>query len=220
MVYFDNPMTIYSPTGMPINFSIDYAFTLLARLSPRYSPHRVLKIADGMDKAPESVAYLIGFITFAMHCSLPIIFILALIIPGLIRFAGVNSKYINEIVYLGVVFTSIGKLGFFTIGLFIFGWYSVGWQGLIVFAFSRFVGSILNIFLESQERFNFYKLSGIDYSEFDRCFIDAYRFCAKRVGVTLDISVSHEEIENSRWQFVINDYALKNPVLFKMKNFD
>ncbi|MCX5965479.1 MAG: hypothetical protein NT070_20825 [Cyanobacteria bacterium] len=213
-------MTIYSPTGIPINFPIDYAFTLLARLSPRYSPHRVLKIADGMDKGPESVSYLIGFITFSLHCSLPIIFTLSLIIPGVIRLAGINSKYINEVVYLGVLFTSIGKLGLLTIGLLVFGFHSVGWQGVTAFVFARLVGSILNIIVESQERLNIYKLSGIDYGEFDRCFVDAYRFCANRVGVTLDISVSDEELEKSIWQFVVSDYARKNPVLFEMKKFD
>ena len=210
-------MTIYTPTGMPINFSMDYAFTLLARLSPKYSAHRVLKIADGIDKAPESVAYLIGFITFPSYCSPIAIFILVLTLPSIIRLAGLNSKYVNEIVYLGVIFTSIGKLGLFTVSLFLLGWYSVGWHGLIAFLCARFIGSIISTNLESQERFRIHQLSGANYSEFDRCFIDAYRFCAKRVGVTLETELSNEELKSTIWQLMINDYAQKNPVLFEMK---
>ena len=213
-------MTIYTPIGMAINFPMDYSFALLARLYPKFRPHKVLKIADGMDQAPIAIAYLMGFIAFTLHSPLIVIFISGLVIPSAIRIAEINSKYINIVVYIGVIFSHIGKLGIMTIGLAAFGWYSVGWQGLASFFCARLIAGLISTIAEGKENTRMRKLSGFYYSEYDRCFIDAYRFCANKIGVTLDISVSDEELESFAWQFVASDYARKEPVLFKVKKFE
>ncbi|MHC5831062.1 MAG: hypothetical protein ACYT04_87660, partial [Nostoc sp.] len=89
---------------------------------------------------------------------------------------------------LGVIFNSIGTVGIISIGLTVFGWYSVGWQGLVAFFCARFFGGFVNIILEAQEKNRIRVLAKVNYNEFDRCFIDAYRFCANKIGVTLDLS--------------------------------
>ncbi|MGF1936106.1 MAG: hypothetical protein RM347_017250 [Nostoc sp. ChiQUE02] len=131
-------MTIYTPGVMPISFPMSYAFSLLARLYPKYRPHKVLKIAEGMDKAPEAIAYLLGFILFAVQISPIIIFINVLLFPAIMRGMHIRSKSIDYVVNLGVIFNSIGTFGIISIGLTVFGWYSVGWQGLVAFLCARF----------------------------------------------------------------------------------
>jgi hypothetical protein len=213
-------MTIYTPVGRVVNFPMDYAFTLLARLYPKFRPHKVLKIADGMDQAPIAVAYLMGLIAFASHASWEVIFISSLVLPSAIRLAEIKSKYIDLVVYIGVIFSYVGRLGIITIGLAAFGWYSVGWQGLTSFLCGRLISGLISTIAETKEKKRMRKLSGIHYSEYDRCFIDAYRFCANKIGITLDISVSDEELESSNWEFVASDYARKEPVLFEVKKFE
>ncbi|MEH1921615.1 hypothetical protein [Nostoc sp.] len=212
-------MTIYTPGGMPISFPMSYAFSLLARLYPKYRPHKVLKIAEGMDKAPEAIAYLLGFILFAVQISPIIIFINVLIFPAIMRVMHIRSKYIDYVVNLGVIFNSIGTFGIISIGLTVFGWYSVGWQGLVAFLCARFFGGFINSILEAQEKNRIRVLAKVNYNEFDRCFIDAYRFCANKIGVTIDLSVSQQELASNSWQIVYSDYSHQNPILFKMKDF-
>lgn len=212
-------MTIYTPGGMPISFPMRYAFTLLARLYPKYRPHKVLKIAEGMDAAPEAVAFLLAFVLFSLHLSPLIIFIIVVIVPAMGRYMQINSKYINILVSLGVLFSTIAKFGLASIGLAVFGWYSVSWQGLVAFLSARFLGGIINTLLEAQARNQRRLVSGVNYNEFDRCFIDAYRFCADKIGVTQDISASEEELESDRWYLIYIDYSQQNPTLFKVREF-
>lgn len=212
-------MTIYTPGGMPISFPMNYAFTLLARLYPKYRPHKVLKIAQGMDKAPEAVAYSLAFILFALRLSPAILFISVLVVPGILRWMHIRSKYIDLVVNLGVIFSTIGKFGIISIGLTVFGYYSLGWQGLAAFFGARLLGGVINTILEAQEKNRIRALAGVRYNEFDRCFIDAYRFCANKIGVTIEPSVSEQEIESDQWQVVYTDYSQQNPVLFEMKEF-
>lgn len=212
-------MTIYTPGGMPINFPMNYAFTLLARLYPKYRPHKVLKIAQGMDKASEAVAYSLAFILFALRLPPVILFICVLVIPGILYWMHIRSKYIEPVVNLGVIFSTVGKFGIISIGLAVFGYYSLGWQGLAAFFGARLVGGFVNTIFETQEKIRIKALAGVWYNEFDRCFVDAYRFCANKIGVTTDPYVSEQEIENDRWQIVYVDYSEQNPILFEMKEF-
>ncbi len=214
-------MTIYTPTGMPISFPMDYAFTLLARLYPQYKPYRVLKIAEGMDKAHESVAYLLAFLLFSLHQKPVIIFAVILVLQGFFSWMKTRSKYIDLVVGLGVFFTTFGKLGIISIGLIIFGWHSVGLQGLLAFLCARFFGGVISIIFETQAKKRFQALTGkFDKDlEFNRSFIDAYRFCAQKMGVTLNISVSEQEIKNSDWTKIEIDYYKECPAIFEMRKF-
>lgn len=178
-----------------------------------------MKIAEGMDKAPEAFAYLLGFILFALQVTPMIIFITVLFLPSILRWMHIRSKYIDQVVNLGMIFNFIGKVGIISIGLTVLGWYSVGWQGLIAFLCARFLGVFINTILEAQEKNRIRVLARANYSEFDRCFIDAYRFCANKIGVTLDLSVSDQELESNRWQILYQEYYHQNLILFKIKDF-
>jgi hypothetical protein len=214
-------MAIYTPRGMPISFPMSYAFTLLARLYPRYSPHRVLKIAEGLDKAPKAVAYLLAFTLFALRLQPVIIFAVVLVLPSILSWMQIKSRYIDLVVRLGILFNTFGQFGIISIGLAAFGWNSVGWKGLCAFLGARFVGGLVNTIFETQEKKRVQALTGIYRKdlEFDRCFIDAYRFCAEKMGVTLDISVSEQEIESGQWYAIEVDYSEKKPVLFEVRKF-
>lgn len=212
-------MTIYTPGSMPISFPMKYAFTLLARLYPTYRPHKVLKIADGMDCAPEAIAFILAAFLFSFKLNLAIIFISVVVLPSIIKLLHIRSKYNDLIVYLGVMFSYIGKLGILTFLLTVLGWFSVGWQGLLAFFIARFIGGFFNTFLEAREKNRIRDTWGININEFDRCFIDAYRFCAIKIGLTLDFSVSEEELESNRWQMIYLDYSTQDPLLFQVRDF-
>lgn len=212
-------MTIYTPGGMPISFPMNYAFTLLARLYPKYRPHQVLKLAEGMDAAPEAIAYLVALVLFALRLSPLTIFIGVLFVRVIVLWMQIRSQYFAPIVSLGVVFSSIGKLGILSIGLAVLGWYLAGWQGLVALLCALLLGSSINTLLEAQARNRIRAMAGTSYSEFDRYFVDAYRFCATKLDVSLDLSTSPQELGSDRWQFVCEDYAQQNPTLFEMKKF-
>jgi hypothetical protein len=209
-------MTIYTPSGMPISFPMDYAFTLLARLYPKYRPSKVLKIAEGMDKAPGAVACLLSFVVFSLNLSPIVLFISASIIPGIIYWMQVRSKFIELVIYLGVIFRMIGNFGIITIGLTLFGYYSSGWQGVATFLVARFFGLVvISSFIDSQEIKRQAALGGFKYNQYDKYFIDAYRFCANKIGITSDPSISEREIENDQWRETYADYYQQNKVLFE-----
>jgi len=219
-------MTIYTPSAMPIGFSMDYAFTLLARLYPKLSPSKVLRIVQGMDKVPVLVSRSLALVMFLLHLSPIIVFIISLIIPEIIYWMQLKGKYIGILVHLGVIFSIFGKLGLFTISLTVFGYYSSGLEGLAAFFGARLIGwLIIESFWESREterfasldrnRFTKLMLLGVKCGIYERCFIHAYIFCAKRIGVTTDISISDQEIEKSDWQLVLTDYFRENKEIFK-----
>jgi hypothetical protein len=94
-------------------------------------------------------------------------------------------------------------------------------QGLLAFQGARFCGVLISTIFETQEKKRFQALTG-KYDkdlEFNRSFIDAYRFCAQKMGVTLDISVLEQEIENQDWQKIALDYYKECPALFTRREF-
>jgi hypothetical protein len=110
-------MTIYTPSGMPIGYPMNYAFTLLARLYPTYSPTKILKIAQGMDKVPPLVSCTLALIMFLLHISPIIFFIIILIVPEIIYWMQLKGIYIGALIQIGVMFSILGKLGLFVISL-------------------------------------------------------------------------------------------------------
>jgi hypothetical protein len=218
-------MTIYTPCGMPIGYPRDYAFTLLARLYPTYSPTKILKIAQGMDKVPVFVSYSFALTMFLLHISPVSIFIGSLIVPEIIYWMQLKGRYIGALIQIGVMFSILGRLGLFTISLTVFGYYSSGLQGLAAFWGARLIGGfVIESFLESREieriasldrnRFTQLIFLGFKCGMYERYFIHAYQFCSNKIGVTTDISLTEKEIEKSNWQFVCADYFRENKSLF------
>lgn len=57
-------MAIYTPRGLKIRLSIQYCFTLLARLYPEVDPYTVLKTTEGLEFIPSFLAVLASLICF------------------------------------------------------------------------------------------------------------------------------------------------------------
>ncbi|MBD1864535.1 MULTISPECIES: hypothetical protein [Trichocoleus] len=213
-------MTIYTPGGRPIDIPTNYAFTLLARLYPRYYPHKVLKIAEAIAEIPVAVTYLLTSILFAVKAAPIVIFAGVLVTLVAFFLMQIHSKYISPIVTFGIIFNSIDKWRLSTHALVLLGWYSSGWKGPAAFTGAMLIAVLVKTILEAQEKSRIRAVEGARiYSKFERCFIDAYRFCANKAGITLDLNLSEEEIESNRWQIAYDNYRLKNPTLFEVKQF-
>ncbi len=219
-------MTIYTPCGMPVGFPMNYAFSLLARLYPTYSPSKVLKIAQGMDKIPLFVSYSAALTMFLFRVSPISIFIVSLVVPTIIYWMQLRGIYFGTLIHIGIMFSIFGKLGLFTISLTVFGYYSSGLQGLAAFWGARLIGFVIGFFLESREteriasldrnKFTQLMFLGFKSGIYERYFVHAYQFCAKKIGVTNDISLTEKEIEQSNWQLVCADYFRENKELLEI----
>ncbi len=59
-------MPIYTPRGLKVRLSIDYAFALMARLHPGVNAFQVLKTTEGIESLPQSFAFLAALFCFVL----------------------------------------------------------------------------------------------------------------------------------------------------------
>jgi len=209
-------MVIYTPRGLKIKLQYDYVFALIARVYPKADAFKVLETTEGLESIPSLLTFITGFICFYMRLSLfeigLYVFIASIIGLAITSF---GLYVIPGIVKLGTFYSYISGYGILLILLAVYGYITVGWQGVLVFFATIFLGGIIKIIIESIQMKRLYLKTGMVLSASDKNFINAYRLYANKLGITTDITVSDEELEEENWMPVFDDLVAKWPKLVK-----
>lgn len=205
-------MAIYTPRGLKVRLSIDYAFALMARLYPKVSAFEVLKTTEGIESLPQSFAFIAGLICFFLK--LPplqiglVVFVVSILISLMTRY---GFYVFPSMVKFGTIFSYLSGFGILLILLSALGFYLVGWRGVLAYFAARFVAFVVNWVLSVRETRIYMRKIGEPLTVSERNFINAYRLHASKLGITTDITVSDEEREKENWEPTFMELAIRYP---------
>lgn len=204
-------MPIYTPRGIKIRIAVSYAFGLMTRLYPEVSPFRILKTTEGIESLPAMFAIISGIIGFLMQ--LPPLQIG--LVAGIAQLLGVliniyGFYYVPGLVALGTFFSYVSGYGIFLIPTTVVGFVFVGWQGVLAFFIGKFSASMISHALQFRQTSRYHKLIGRPITASEVHFFSAYRLHASRMGVTTDITLRDEEIEEDNWKPAFEAFVSNN----------
>jgi len=205
-------MAIYTPRGLKIRLTVDYAFALMARLYPKVSAFQVLKTVEGIESLPQSIAFLAALLCFFLN--LPpwqigaIVFAVIVLLSLMTRF---GFYVFPSIVKLGTIYSYLSGFGILLVLLAAFGFYWVGWRGVLAYFAARVIGGVVNWILTMQETRMYFRKVGQALTASERNFFNAYRLHASALGITTDVEVTNEETESANWEPTFLDLATKYP---------
>ena len=209
-------MTIYTPRGLKIRLTVPYAFGLMARLDPKVTPFKILKTAEGIDSLSGMLGFIVGMIVFAIHLQpLQIALIVAIS-----QFAGtiINtfSLYIIPgLIGLSTLFSYISGYGIYLVVVIIAGFFLGGWEVIVAFFLGKIIAVTLGLVVEHLQTRHVYKLTGYPFTASERIFFNAYRFHASRIGITTDVSLNDDELDENYWKATFHKFSLEWPEVVK-----
>ena len=205
-------MPIYTPRGLKVRLSIDYAFALTARLYPKVSAFEVLKTTEGIESLPQAFAFLAALTCFFFKLPPLQIGLVVFIVTFLFSLMTRYGFYVfPSIVKIGTIYSYLAGFGLLLILLCVVGFYLVGWRGVLAYFVARFLEGVIAKILDVRETRMYLREIGEPLTASERNFINAYRLHASKVGVTVDASVEDEEREKENWELTFMDLALKYP---------
>jgi len=205
-------MAIYTPRGLKIRLSVDYAFPLIARLYPKVDAFRVLKTTEGIESLPTMAAFLTGLYCFLSRVepiNTGIATFIAYLVAAIINLRG--FYFIPGLVVLGTLYSYVSGFGILLTLLGIVGFFVAGWQSVVAFFVAKFLAWGVAQIVEFVDTKRMFKLSGFPFTASERHFFNAYRLHAFRIGVTTDIDISEEEAKEENWKEPFMDLASKWP---------
>lgn len=205
-------MAIYTPRGLKIRIAVPYAFGLMARLHPKVTPFRILKTTEGIESLPGLLAFVAGLVAFGLH--LPPTQI-ALVV-GVSQLAGtlINALGLYTIpglVGLGTVYSYISGYGIYLIAVTVTGFVLGGWQAVAAFFAGKIIAFIIGEAIEFWQTNRYHKLTGHALTGSEISFFNAYRLHASRIGVTTEIDLSNDEMEEDHWGTTFHRFAMDWP---------
>lgn len=205
-------MAVFTPKGLKIRFEIDYCFALLARLYPKISPYKVLRLTEGLESIPGFLAVLTGLVCFLFHveplkigfwvCGISIIGYL-ITVTGFYVFPGLP--------FLSTLYSTFTGFGIYYILMAIIGFFLVGWKGVFAFFIGRTIAGLFNTVYGSIESSRLHKKTGLVLFGSERNFVNAYRIYASKIGKSTDVEVSEDELNEENWKKTFRSYMLHCP---------
>jgi len=205
-------MAIYTPRGLKVRIAVPYAFGLMARLSPKVSPFRILKTTEGIESLPGMLAFVAGLIAFTMHLSPLKVGILVAVLQLLGIFLNLFGFYVVPgLVALATLYSYLAGYGVFFITVVAVGFLTVGWRGVLAFFIGRLMAGGTSMILDVWQTSRYHKLTGHAFTSSEVHFFNAYRLHASRIGVTTDIDLSDSELQENHWGPTFNTFAAEWP---------
>ena len=200
-------MPIYTPGGLRVRLSLNYAFGLIARLFPKVDAFRILKTTEGIESLPTLLALVIGLVCFITHVqpvSTGIAVFVAYIAGAIINLPGLY--FIPSLVSIATLYSYVSGFGIFLIGLFL-----ADWKTVLAFFLGKFFGWAINQVLELWDTKRAYRLSGQPFTASEKFFLNAYRLHASRLGVSTNIELTDDELKEGNWAPAFLDFEGKWP---------
>ena len=193
-------MSIYTPRGLKIRIDVPYAFGLMARLHPKVTSFRILKTTEGIESLPGMFAFTAGMVGFVLHLPplhIGIVIAVCQLAGALINVFGLYI--VPGLVGLGTLYSYPAGYGIYFIIVIITGFVLGGWQAVLAFFLGKLVAALVSQAFEFLQANRYHKLTGHAFTGSEVSFFNAYRLHASRIGLTTDIDLSDDEMEESHW---------------------
>lgn len=205
-------MQIYTPRGLKIRLDVEYGFALMKRLYPKVDAFKVLKTTEGLDLLPSAVTFIAALIVFALRLdtiSIAMVSFSAYFIAFMLTFWGLYV--IPGLPTLGTTYSYISGFGIAFVLIAIVGYFTVGVYGVVAFFIGRILAGILCLMFETIDAKRMNNKAGIALMSSEKNFCNAYRLYASKYGVTTNIDVEDEEMQEANWIDCFEDLARKYP---------
>jgi hypothetical protein len=205
-------MAVFTPRGLKIRLSPKLCFTLISRLYPKIDAFKVLQTTEGMDDIISLLPFITGIICFILKLDplyIGLYVAISAIIGNLINLFGLYI--IPGLIKVSLFFSYFSGYYLNYVAIAMVGFIFSGWLGVLGFVLGRMAGGVIfHIFhiyyLKSQ-----LKKYGVTFGVTEREFFNSYRTCASKIGVTTDLDLSEDEINDNKWEIVFEDYMEKCP---------
>jgi hypothetical protein len=205
-------MPIYTPRGLRVRLSVEYAFGLMGRLYPAVDAFTVLKTTEALESIPGAIGFVTGMLCFLFRLApwLTVAYVFSSVVAGcLITTAGLFI--IPGLRSIGRVHSYLSGYGVPLITLIAVGFFTSGFVALLAYFGGRFLGGACNSFIESRNARRIYQGTGIPVTGSETNFLNAYRLHASALGITADLELSPEEHAGWAWKICFEDLAMKWP---------
>jgi hypothetical protein len=221
-------MTFTTPYGQNISLKTNYCFALLTRLFPVVDPYEVITTAEAFGYLKDVVILLtvplllvsgVNYTGFIMT-TLVIVFLEGLT-EKVFWLGHLNNKIFDFFISLARIYKHIQVFQVSSIVFLWAGYYYLGWKGIFINLLSLLVLKIIiNIFSNllrpainaKTNSFGIRKLV-FNLTRYDKNFLNAYLFYAKKVHRPLKLNVYTWEMETENWRKAYNKLFSKKPKL-------
>ena len=205
-------MAIFTPRGLKVRLPVDYSFALMQRLYPSVDAFKVLKTTEGFELLPNSMSFLAAIVCFLSHLS-PITtacVVAAVHVFG--HFMCISGLPADAFfLRLSTFFSVLHGYGIYLFCLAVVGFLFAGWQGLLGYVAGRVLAGVVNGIINHFNLKRIQKQVGTYVTMSELNFFNAYMYHARRNKKSLDLTVSDEELDESKWLPVFTDLAAKWP---------
>ncbi len=209
-------MALFTPRGLKLRFSKEYAFGLMARLYPQTDAFRVLQRTEEIDHLSSMsaiIAALVSILLFDDPLMIGFIIGLTTILVGIIHVTGFLVTPITLLLPIAKIYNRITGYGIFIIGTLFYAWSVLSWDGVIALVSGRIFGGIVYSGLSNIWARNIFKQTEMVFTASERSFFHAYRFEAKKLNKSLSVDVSDEELLPEHWLETYFDLTDKWPAV-------
>jgi hypothetical protein len=213
---YENNMALYTPRGLKIRLPVDYAFALIARLHPKITAFKVLKMTEAIESIPPALTFATGLALLLFGVE-PLWIGISVFLVGI---AGglmiVSGRFIPGMTNLGMAYSYGSGYGVLLIILIAAGWFLSGWQGVLAFFISKFLSGAFNqLVLGSLVMRRMEKAFGDALTVSELNFFSAYRIYARQLNKSDDIHVDDDELNPESWQPPFTELKLKWPEIVR-----
>jgi hypothetical protein len=212
---------LFTPRGLTIYLPRDYSFALMARLYPKVDAFKVLEKTQGIYKIHSAAGFITGLVCFLLGLSPLQIAMWTFCITFafyLLRLFGIFI--IPGMVVIPTIYSRFTGYGLVTIIILAVGLLRVGIVGTIAYIIARLIVEGLTVVIDQKAGAHLGIKMGIEpvrakdgamYFAPAMDFIRAYKLYAVRIGISVDVNVSKEELHTENWIHVWDDLASKWP---------
>jgi hypothetical protein len=204
-----------TPRGLKIRLEIPHGFTLIERLrerDPSTDAFRVLKTVEGLETIPKFSTFAFGIVALLVVPNYW--YVLGALVLGSLagKLLTMFGVFVPPLVLICTGLSWITGFGLFMLLGLAIAWIVRGWPFAVSWFGGVVAGYVAREFIVEPMRMKYYK-NRVDYplTSSEVNFINAYRFHANRLGVTMGVYVAEEEIESGNWIESLKDYATKYP---------
>lgn len=207
-------MPLYTPRGLKLRLSKNYAFALMARLHGKETAFRVLQLTEEVENLGDLATTIAAGIALYYRVSpleMAVVCFATSLTMKLVHLLGLFIPPITFLLPISRVYSFISGYGILLVALCGAAYLVGGWPLVLGLVAGRIAaamaGSVLNILWMKRTQ----KLSGFAFTASERSFFHAYRLLANKHGVTTDLNVREEESANEAWMPAYMQLAITWP---------
>lgn len=204
-------MQIFGPRGLKIRLEADYSFALMARLFPKVKAFKILQTTESLEVLPAAITFIATIIAFVLSGDIYTIAITTFLAYFITYLTTLNGFIIPGLLNIGKLYGYLSMTGTAYIIIALTGYMLCGINGILGFIIGRAAAGISCYIIDLFTAKSAYKKKGILIWSSERNFLNAYRLYADKIGVTNNLDIKDQELEQENWEDCFEDLAISYP---------